>query len=261
MIKELSECDIKPTLTSILVGNDGGAKFYTKIQKKKCMEIGVEYNLLEFDDSISYEEMREVVHNLNRDKGVHGIIIQTPLPEQLVDNNIFECIDPEKDVDCQTLSNIGKLYKGEGNQAPCTAESAMELLKWIEGELSGRNVVILGRSNVVGKPLVQLLSRENCTVTLCHSKTANLKKHCKMADIIISCMGKPHMIDDTFISDGVVLIDVGTSDVDGRITGDINFDKVKGIAKCVTAVPGGVGPLTTSILIRKIVENAYNMRE
>lgn len=253
---ELLELGVKPTIASLLIGEDGGAKFYTSIQKKKCAEIGIEYKLIELQQDIEMEEMVSILEKLNNDKDIHGIIIQAPLPKKLLEGNIMDYILPSKDIDCQNIVNIGKLYKGESEFVPCTAESALKLCKSTGIDLCGKNVVVIGRSNVVGKPLTQLLLGEHATVTICHSKTEKIKEKCKRADVIFACAGSPKMVDSSYVKEGAVIIDIGTSEVNGKITGDVDMDNVIDIASFISTVPGGVGPLTTMILLGKVVSNA-----
>ena len=180
--------------------------------------------------------------------------MQLPLPKHINEKKVVNYIHEDKDIDCLSIKSQGKLYMGDKGFLPCTPNSVVTLLKSLGIELSGKEAVVVGRSNIVGKPAAQLLLNENCTVTICHSRTKNLKEVCKRADILIAAIGKPKFIDDSFIKDGAIVIDVGTSSVDGKICGDVDFDKVIDKASFITPVPGGVGALTTTLLIKNACE-------
>ncbi|WBW95325.1 bifunctional 5,10-methylenetetrahydrofolate dehydrogenase/5,10-methenyltetrahydrofolate cyclohydrolase [Oceanirhabdus sp. W0125-5] len=257
----LKKSSIEPTLASVLIGNDGGSIFYTGIQKKKCDEVGIKYNLHRLPEDISFQELKTLVEKLNNDENIHGILIQSPLPKGLDGRDVFNLIKPEKDIDCQTTTNIGKVYSGEFDFAPCTAISALELAKQTGVKFEGKDVVVIGRSNVVGKPLFQLLNNENATVTVCHLKSKDIDKKCREADIVFACAGSPKLVDASYVKEGSILIDIGTTNVDGKIVGDINLEEVIDIADYVSTVPGGVGPLTTIILLRNVVSNAKKSKE
>lgn len=257
----LKESSIEPILASILIGNDGGSIFYTGIQKKKCDEVGIKYNLYRLPADTSFQELKILVDKLNNDENVHGILIQSPIPKGLNVREVFNLITPEKDIDCQTTTNIGKLYSGEFDFAPCTAISALELAKQTGVELKGKDIVVIGRSNVVGKPLFQLLNNENATVTVCHLTSKDINKKCREADVVFACAGSPKLVDASYVKKGSILIDIGTTNVDGKIVGDINLEEVIEIADYVSTVPGGVGPLTTIILLRNVVSNAIKSKD
>ncbi|MCM1992743.1 bifunctional 5,10-methylenetetrahydrofolate dehydrogenase/5,10-methenyltetrahydrofolate cyclohydrolase [Oceanirhabdus seepicola] len=260
-VSTLKESSIEPVLSSLLIGNDGGSIFYTGIQKKKCDEVGIKYDLHRLPADISFQELKIIVEKLNNDDNVHGILIQSPLPEALNAREVFNLITPKKDIDCQTTTNIGKLYSGEFDFAPCTAISAIELAKQTGIEFEGKDIVVIGRSNVVGKPLFQLLNNEDATVTVCHLKSKDINKKCMEADIVFACAGSPKLVDASYVKKGSILIDIGTTNVDGKIVGDINLEEVIEIADYVSTVPGGVGPLTTIILLRNVVSNAIKSKE
>lgn len=243
-----------PKIASILVGNDGGSIYYLNSQEKVATSLGVLFDKIILEDSIKEEELKDLIIKLNLDDSVHGIMIQLPLPKGINEKNIINTISPKKDIDCLTYESVGKLYLGEEGFKPCTPNSILTLLKSKNIELEGKEVVVLGRSNIVGKPAVQLLLNENATVTICHSRTQNLKEVCKKADILVVAIGKPKFINSEYIKDGAVIIDVGTSSFEGKITGDVDFDDVLDKVSLITPVPGGVGALTTTLLIKNVCE-------
>lgn len=243
-----------PVIASILVGDDGGSISYMKNQKKLSEKLGVEYRDILLEDTIKEEELLEVIKKLNEDKNVDGIIIQLPLPKHLNEKKVVSIISPDKDIDGLTDLNMGKLYKGDKSFVPCTAKSAVEMIKAVKPNLEGEHVVVIGRSNIVGKPVSQLLLKENATVTLCHSKTRNLKEISKNADIIVCAIGKPGFITKEFIKEGAIVIDVGTTLVENKLKGDVLYDDVIDIAAFLTPVPGGVGAMTTTMLIKNTCE-------
>lgn len=248
-----------PKIASILIGNDEGSIYYQNSQEKVATSLGVEFLKIKLDEKITEENVIKEIYRLNNDNSISGIMILLPLPKGLNEKNIVNAISPKKDIDCLTYESVGKLYLGEETFIPCTPESILTLLKSYNVQLEGKEVVIIGRSNIVGKPTFQLLLNQNATVTMCHSKTKNLQEICKRADVLIVAIGKPKFINSNYIKRGAVLIDVGTSSYEGKITGDIDFENVKDKAALITPVPGGVGALTTTLLIRnscKALENS-----
>ena len=243
-----------PKIASILVGDDDGSIYYINSQKKLAKSLNFDFDKIILNYKINERELIELINNLNNDKNIDGIILQLPLPKHLNENKIVNTISPTKDIDCLTYINQGKLYCGEGDILPCTPNSVVKLLKESDVEIKGKNVVIIGRSNIVGKPVAQLLLNEDATVTICHSKTENLKEISKNADILIVAIGRPKFINEEYISEKSIVIDVGTSSVDGKITGDIDFDNVVDKVKLISKVPGGVGALTTTLLINNCYE-------
>lgn len=239
-----------PKIASILVGNDGGSIYYQNSQEKVATSLGVQFSKIILDEKIDEKELIEKIEELNEDKSVSGIMILLPLPKHLNEKNIVNKISVEKDIDCLTYESVGKLYLGEETFVPCTPQSIITLLESYKVDLEGKEVVVIGRSNIVGKPIAQLLLNKHATVTICHSKTKKLKELCKRADILIVAIGKPKFITKEYIKENAILIDVGTSSFEGKITGDIDFESVKDIAKLITPVPGGVGALTTTLLIK-----------
>lgn len=243
-----------PKVASVLVGNDPGSIYYMNAQEKVALSLGMEFEKVIIEDTSSEDDIIAKIKELNKDNKIDGIIVQLPLPKQYDEKSIISHISPSKDIDCLTTESVGKLYLGENGFIPCTPNSVLTCLKESNVKIEGKEVVVLGRSNIVGKPVAQLLLNENATVTICHSRTNNLKEVCKRADILIVAIGKPKFITKDFIKDGAVVIDVGTSSLDGKITGDVNFDECVDIASLITPVPGGVGALTTTLLLKNACE-------
>ena len=243
-----------PKVASILVGNDGGSLFYLNNQEKVATSLGMEFEKVHLNEEVTEEELINKIDKLNNDNTVSGIILQLPLPKHIDEKKVISAISPKKDVDCLTFVNQGKLYMGEDTFMPCTPKSVLTILKSLNINLEGMEVVVIGRSNIVGKPAGALLLKENCTVTMCHSRTKNLREVCKRADILVVAIGKAKFVDESFVKDGAIVIDVGTISVVGKITGDVDFDKVIDVASFVTPVPGGVGALTTTLLMKNACE-------
>lgn len=247
-----------PKIASILVGNDDGSIYYQNSQEKMANSLGVEFTKIILDEDIKEDEIIKRIEELNEDSLISGIMLLLPLPRHLNQKNIVNKISPKKDIDCLTYESVGKLYLGEDTFIPCTPQSIITLLESYNIPLEGKEVVIVGRSNIVGKPVAGLLLNKHATITICHSKTINLKEVCRKADILIVAIGNPNFITDEYVKDNAVLIDVGTSSFEGKITGDIDFENVKNKVKLITPVPGGVGALTTTLLIKnscKALEN------
>lgn len=250
-----------PTLATILVGEDPGSKYYLDMQKRALENLGGTFLKIILTEVISQEDLLQVIKDINADDQVHGMMVLLPLPSHLSADQVSMAMDPKKDVDGVHPLNIGLVASTNKGMAPCTPLSVVSILKETHDDLAGKDVVILGRSNIVGKPLIQLLLRENATVTVCHSKTKDLQDMASTAEILISAMGRPHMVDGAYIKEGATVIDVGTSEKDGKIVGDLDFESVRAKAKFVTQVPGGVGTLTTTILMRNLLtcyENNLN---
>lgn len=239
-------------VASILVGDDGGSIYYQNFQEKLAKDLGIEFQKIKLDWNISEERLKREIEELNKDKEVNGIMLLLPLPKHIDERSITNLIDADKDLDCLSEISVGRFYKGEKTFIPCTPNSVITLLKAYNIEMEGREVVIVGRSNIVGKPLFQMFLKENATVTLCHSKTRNLKEVCKRADILVVAIGRAKFIDSSYVKEGAVVIDVGTSEVNGKITGDVNFEDVYEKASYITKVPGGVGALTTTLLLKNL---------
>ena len=243
-----------PKIVSILVGNDGGSIYYMNSQEKIATSLGVLFQKEILDEKITEDKLIDKIKEFNNDNNIHGIMLQLPLPEHINEKNIVSVISPSKDIDGLTTESVGKLYLGEDTLIPCTPNSIMTLLKSLDIKFQGMEAVVLGRSNIVGKPVAQLLLKENATVTICHSRTKDLKEVTNRADILVVAIGKPKFLDDTYIKKGAIVIDVGTSSFEGKITGDVDFDKVIDKAGYLSKVPGGVGALTTTLLIKNACE-------
>ncbi|RXM57181.1 bifunctional methylenetetrahydrofolate dehydrogenase/methenyltetrahydrofolate cyclohydrolase [Clostridium tetani] len=243
-----------PCVSSILIGNDKGSLFYIKNQRRICKEIGIEFKNIVLEENIEEDKIIEVIEDLNKDENVHGIILQMPLPKTLDEEKIVNKICPSKDIDGLTDINAGRFYKGEKCFIPCTAQGIIEIIKSTKESISGKKAVVLGRSVIVGKPVAQLLVNEDATVTICHSKTKDIKSLCKEADIIVSAMGIPKFVKEDFIKDGAIVIDVGFSVLYGKMVGDIDYDNVFKKAGFITPVPGGVGSVTPTMLIKNLCE-------
>lgn len=243
-----------PCLANILVGNDGGSRYYFNTQNKICNKIGINTKSIELDESIDEEALLETISELNNDEKVSGIILQLPLPKHIDENKVTSSIALQKDIDGLNSLSAGKLFKGEKCFIPCTPKGIIHLIKETGIRIKGKEAVVIGRSNIVGKPVAQLLLQENATVTICHSKTEKLKEVCKRADILVVALGRPNFIGKEYIKEGAVVIDVGTSVVDGKLTGDVKYEEVLPVSSYVTPVPGGVGPMTTAMLLVNLCE-------
>lgn len=252
--KRIEENKKIPKIASVLVGNDGGSIYYMNSQEKVATSLGCDFEKVMLEEDIKEENLINKIEELNNDSNISGIIIQLPLPSNLDEKKIINTININKDIDCLTYNSQGRLYTGNANFLPCTPNSIITLLESYNIALEGKDVVVLGRSNIVGKPVAQLLLEKNATVTICHSRTKNLEAICKKADVLVVAIGKPMFINSNFVKEGAVVIDVGTSSYNGKITGDVNFDEVKDKVSFITPVPGGVGALTTTLLIKNSCE-------
>ena len=260
--EELQEKGIKPKLAVIMVGDDKASKIYVKNKSKACDEIGIEYEEYLLKKDIKQKELIELINKLNNDKSVNGILLQSPIPEGLDINEAFRIISPEKDVDGFNPTNVGKLVLNQDTFVSCTPYGIMKMFEAYDIELEGKKVVVLGRSNIVGKPLVQCCINKNATVTICHSKTKNIKEHVKEADIVISAIGKPKYVTEDMIKEKAVVIDVGINRTeDGKIVGDVDFENVSKKASYITPVPGGVGPMTIAILMNNVIKACKNQNK
>ena len=239
-----------PSIKTILVGEDGGSLSYVKSQNNLCDKLGISYTCIHLDKDTDAKDIIDLIEELNEDNGVDGIILQLPLPPKFNEKEITSKISYKKDIDGLTDVNMGRFYKGEKSFIPCTALGVIEMIKNTGCEIKGKHAVVIGRSNIVGKPGAQLLLNEDATVTICHSKTSNLKEICKTADILVAAIGKPGFVTSDFIKEGAVVIDVGTTMINDKITGDVCFEQVIDHASYVTPVPGGTGLMTTTMLIK-----------
>lgn len=256
--QKVSKMDKKPHLVVIQVGNNTASNIYVNLKKKKAEEIGIKSTVMNFDESISETDLMTEIDKLNKNKDVHAILVQLPLPKHICTNNIIKAISPCKDVDGFTAQNSGDLINGITPSAyPCTPKGIIRLLEEYNIEIAGKHAVIVGRSNIVGKPIAIMLLNKNATVTICHSKTKNLSEMTRQADILISAVGKKIIYKDMVKQDAVV-IDVGIfKDENGKTTGDVDFENVKEIAGYITPVPKGVGPMT----IASLMENTLDLFE
>ena len=256
-VDNLKKEGIKPKLAVIMVGNDPASKVYVRNKNKACEEIGIEYEEFLLDEKTTMEELLNVIDNLNKNKNIDGILLQSPIPKHLDINKAFRAILPEKDVDGFHPINAGKLSIGEKCFVPCTPHGVVKIIEEYNIETEGKNVVIVGRSNIVGKPLIQCMLQKNATVTVCHSKTRNLEEFTRKADILIVAIGKQKFITENIVKEGVVVIDIGINrNEEGKLMGDVDFDNVSKKASYITPVPGGVGPMTVAMLMENVVEAA-----
>lgn len=249
-VNDLKEYGFTPKLSVILVGNDGASQSYVKSKKKAAEKIGMISEIIHLDESTSEEVVLSELNRLNNDDTVSGILVQVPLPKQVSEQKVLEAINPEKDVDGFHPINIGKLYIDEQTFVPCTPLGIIEILKHADINLEGKNAVVIGRSHIVGQPVSKLLLQANATVTILHSRTKNMNAHLKQADVIVSAVGQPGLVTKENVKKGAVIIDVGnTPDENGKLKGDVAYDEVKEIASAITPVPGGVGPLTITMVL------------
>ena len=245
----------KAALAVIQVGNDPASSVYVNNKKKACAYIGIESLSYELPEETTEEELLALVERLNADSSVHGILVQLPVPKHIDADKIIQTISPKKDVDGFHPQNVGNLVIGENGFVSCTPAGIIQLLKRSNIEITGKNCVVIGRSNIVGKPMALLMLRENATVTIAHSKTQNLKELCKTADILIVAIGKPQFITAEYVKEGAVIIDVGIHrDENNKLCGDVKYDEVEPLASAITPVPGGVGPMTIAMLMNNCVE-------
>ena len=254
-VEELKKQGKEACLAVVLVGDDPASAVYVKNKKKACEYIGVKSLSYELPASTTESELLELIDRLNNDDSVNGILVQLPLPKQIDEKKVIRAISPDKDVDGFHPQNVGALLIGEKGYVSCTPAGVIELLKRSGVSIEGKECVVIGRSNIVGKPMGVLLLRENGTVTIAHSKTRDLKDICKRADILVAAVGKPKMITEEYIKEGAVVIDVGIHRMDnGKLCGDVDFDRVKDHVSKITPVPGGVGPMTIAMLMNNVVE-------
>jgi len=260
-IKEQVSTLGKPVgLAVILVGDDPASHVYVGNKIKACAHVGIESTEHKMPEDASEKDILHVIKNLNANPDVHGILLQLPLPKHLseVQEDLVQSIAPTKDVDGLTMTNAGKLFLGMNDGlVPCTPQGSLRLIKSVEENLSGKHAVVIGRSNLFGKPMAQLLLQENCTVTIAHSRTKDLASVCKTADILVAAVGRPKMVEAGWVKEGAIVIDVGINRLDtGKLCGDVDFDTVQSIAGAITPVPGGVGPMTIACLLANTVKAA-----
>lgn len=261
-VERLEKSGLKPGLAVILVGNNPASRSYVKGKEKASTEVGIYSRLIEMPEETTEAELLAEIDRLNSDDSIHGILVQLPLPAQINEKLVIERIDPAKDVDGFHPISIGKMMIGEETFLPCTPFGIVEMIKSIGVELEGKHVVVIGRSNIVGKPVGQLLLNENATVTYCHSRTKNLAEMTKQADVLVVAIGKANVIGAEHIKPGAVVIDVGVNRLDtGKLCGDVIFDEAKEVASYITPVPGGVGPMTITMLLHNTIEAAKRIQK
>ena len=260
--EELKKKNINSKLAVIMVGEDPASKVYVRNKSKACEDVGIEYEEYLLDVNTTQKELIELIEKLNNDKTTNGILLQSPIPSNLDVNEAFRTISPQKDVDGFNPVNVGKLVLNQDTFVSCTPYGIMKMFEEYDIDLTGKNVVILGRSNIVGKPLIHCCLNKNATVTSCHSKTQNLAQKAKEADILISAIGKANFVTADMVKDGAVVIDVGINRLDnGKITGDVDFENVKEKASYITPVPGGVGPMTIAMLMNNVIKATRRQNE
>ena len=243
-----------PGLTVILIGDMTPSQIYVRNKEKSANEVGLKSEVIKYPDTVEEETVLEKIVELNKDESVSGILVQLPLPKHIDKQKVIETITPSKDVDGFHPMNVGNLSSGYESSVPCTPLGCYLLIKKIEPNLSGKKAVVVGRSNLNGKPMTQLLLKENCTVTITHSRTKNLKAECLEADIIIAAVGIPELVKGDWVKKDTIVIDVGINKTDKGIVGDVDFDEVSKNAKALTPVPGGVGPMTIACLLKNTIE-------
>jgi len=254
-ILEIKESKNKvPSLTVILIGNYAPSQIYVKNKEKNSKEVGMNSNVIKYSDDVTEKEILDKIKELNNDQNISGILVQLPLPKQIDKEKIINAIHPSKDVDGFNPVNVGNLSSGYQGLVPCTPMGCLMLIKKVEKNLSGKHAVVIGRSNLNGKPMAQLLLKENCTVTIVHSKTKNLQQECLKADILVAAVGVPNLVKKDWVKKDAIVIDVGINKLNDKIVGDVEFDQVKDIAKAITPVPGGVGPMTIACLLKNTLE-------
>ena len=255
-VAELKEKGISVGLAVILVGEDPASKIYVANKKKACEDLGIVSHEYLLPATATQEELLALVETLNNEDSINGILCQLPLPKHLDEKAVINAIDPKKDVDAFHPSNVGKIMIGDYDFVPCTPAGVMELLKYYNIEAEGKLCVVIGRSNIVGKPMSMLLLHKNGTVTTCHSRTKNLKEVCKEADILVAAVGKAKFVTADMVKDGAVVVDVGMNRFDGKLCGDVDFEGVSEKASFITPVPGGVGPMTIAMLMQNTLTAA-----
>lgn len=256
-VAALNEKGIFPSLSVIVVGNDPASEVYVRNKARACEKVGIISNTYKLPENATTEDVVELVKALNDDEKVHGILVQLPLPKGIDEERVISAVSSEKDVDGFSVSSSGSLYLGkEHGFTPCTAAGIIDLIKSTGIDISGKNAVVIGRSDIVGKPVAILLLRENATVTICHSRTKNISEYTKNADVLIAAVGKKHFVTCDMVKDGAVVIDVGINREDGKLYGDVDYENVSKKASHITPVPGGVGPMTIAKLLENTVKAA-----
>lgn len=250
-VERLSEQDLRPGLAVVLVGDDPASHVYVRNKEKACHDLGFYSEVHRLSGESSEDEVLALVDKLNSQASIHGILVQLPLPKHIREKAVIDAIAVEKDVDGFHPVNVGNLVIGDDSLLPCTPAGVIEMIKRTGIEIAGKHAVVIGRSNIVGKPVALLLQREHATVTMCHSKTANMAEICRQADILVVAIGKANMIDASYVKPGAVVIDVGMNRLEnGKLAGDVDFESVKEVSGPITPVPGGVGPMTITMLMQ-----------
>jgi len=252
-VKALKEQGITPKLAVVLVGEDPASVIYARSKEKACKNSGIDFELHSFPETATEEEVLKKIAELNEDPGCHGIMVELPLPKHINKERVMMAVHPDKDVDGLSPINRGRMFTQKDGLFPVTPQSCIEIMKRQGITLEGKNVCLVGRGDTVGKPLIFLLLNENATVTVCHTRTRDLKKHTLAADIIIAAAGRPGLITRDMVSPGTVVVDAGINDVDGKTVGDVDFEAVSEVAEAITPVPGGVGSLTTALIQKNIL--------
>lgn len=261
-VAELKKNNITPHLSVILIGDDPASHSYVNGKEKASKEVGISSDIIKLPVETTEKELIQTIVKLNNNHAVHGILVQLPLPDHINEQKIIETIDPKKDVDGFHPTNIGRMIVRKKSFLPCTPYGIIKLLQMEKIKIEGKHVVVVGRSNIVGKPMGQLLLNENATVTYCHSHTKNIRELTRQADIIIVAIGKANVIDASYIKENAVVIDVGVNRTEkGLLTGDVNFEDVKHVSSYITPVPGGVGPMTITMLLRNTIKAAKGLNE
>jgi len=255
-VAELVDKGIQPGLAVVLVGDDPASQTYVNGKIKACEETGIYSKSFRLESTVTQQEVVDLVEELNQDPNIHGILVQLPLPKHMNEEAIIDTISPEKDVDGFHPISVGNLCIGKDTFLPCTPHGVIELIKSTGISMEGKHAVVVGRSNIVGKPVSLLLLHENATVTMCHSRTKNLEEQTRQADILVVAVGIAHLIKKEHVKEGAIVIDVGMNRLDGKLTGDVLFDEVKEVASHITPVPGGVGPMTITMLMQNTVISA-----
>ncbi|ATF12891.1 bifunctional methylenetetrahydrofolate dehydrogenase/methenyltetrahydrofolate cyclohydrolase FolD [Brevibacillus sp. HB1.2] len=256
-VAELKKQGIVPGLTVVIVGDDPASHSYVRGKAKGCEEVGISSEIIMKDADITEEELLVIIQQLNENPNVNGILVQLPLPAHISEHAVIEAIAPEKDVDGFHPISVGNMVLGNDTLLPCTPHGIIELIKRTGTSMAGKHAVVIGRSNIVGKPVSLLLQQENATVTMCHSRTQNLEEYTQKADILVVATGRAHMIGKEHVKPGAVVIDVGVNRIEtGKLVGDVKFDEVKEVASFLTPVPGGVGPMTITMLLKNTVAAA-----
>lgn len=254
-VAELRKNGVTPKLAVIMVGDDKASTIYVRNKSKACDEIGIEFTEHLLPENTTQTELLKLIDELNSNKEINGILLQSPIPKHLDINEAFRKISPDKDVDGFNPVNVGKLVLGQNTFVSCTPFGIIKLLEEYNISLEGKNAVIIGRSNIVGKPMSQCLLNKNATVTICHSKTNNLKEFTKKADILVSAIGKPKFVTKDMVKEGAIVIDVGINrNLEGKVCGDVDFENIKNMTSYITPVPGGVGPMTIAMLMNNVVK-------